>query len=70
MTVLPQLGPKAGLLGKEVMAHSPHRRQKGCGLCKPHKHRDAGRAVRDPWPVLKKLGKRRRVSRGDLGDQD
>jgi hypothetical protein len=65
-----QLGPMAGQLGKETaMAHSPHRRRKGCGLCRPWKHKDTGRAVREPWPVLRKLGKRRRLSRGDLGDQ-
>lgn len=52
------------------MAHSPHRRRKGCGLCRPHQIRGAGRAARDPWPVLRKTGKKRRLSRGDLGDQD
>jgi hypothetical protein len=51
------------------MAHSPHRRWKGCPVCKPVKFKDAGRAVREPWPVLKKIGKKRRVRRGDLGDQ-
>lgn len=51
------------------MAHSSHRRMPACYLCKPHKHRDAGRAVRAPWPVLRALGKKRRVRRGDLGDQ-
>jgi hypothetical protein len=48
------------------MAHSPHRQYKGCQLCKPHR-RDS-RAARDPWPVLRKLGKRRRLGRNDLGD--
>ncbi len=51
------------------MAHSPHRRHKGCQLCKPHKHKDAGRAVREPWAVLRQLGKKRRVKRGDLGNE-
>ena len=50
------------------MAHSPHRQHKGCQPCKPHKNRRNGRAVRDPWPVLRKLGKRRRLGRNDLGD--
>ena len=50
------------------MAHSPHRHRKGCGLCRPHKLRSNGRAVREPWAVLRQLGKRRRVRRGDLGD--
>ena len=52
------------------MAHSPHRRQKGCcGMCSPNKLKGAGRSVREPWAVLRKLGKIRRVTRGDLGDQ-
>ncbi len=50
------------------MAHSPHRRSKGCRLCKPHKDRRAGRAVREPWSVLRQLGRKRRLSRGYLGD--
>ncbi|MGV9311253.1 hypothetical protein ACWDR0_03550 [Streptomyces sp. NPDC003691] len=52
------------------MAHSPHRRRKGCGLCKPHKLRGYGRSVRDPWPVARKLGRKRRFGRRDVGDQD
>ncbi len=52
------------------MAHSPHRQQKGCPLCKPHKNRRDGQAVRKPFSELRKLGKRRRVSRRDLGDDD
>jgi hypothetical protein len=62
------VGPKAGLPKELTMAHSLHRRHKGCQLCKPHKHRDAGQAVRQPWPALRRLGKRRRVDRHDLGD--
>lgn len=50
------------------MAHSPHRQHKGCQLCKPHKNRRNGRAVREPWPVLRKTGKRRRIRRRDIGD--
>lgn len=50
------------------MAHSPHRQHKGCPLCKPHKSKRQGRSVREPWPVLRTLGKRRRVRRRDLGD--
>ncbi len=50
------------------MAHSPHRPYKGCLFCKPHKDRRAGRAVREPWAVLRQIGKKRRVRRGDLGD--
>jgi hypothetical protein len=51
------------------MSHSPHKNWKGCAMCKPHKIRGHGRAQREPWAVLKKIGKRRRVSRGDIGDQ-
>lgn len=50
------------------MAHSPHRQYKGCQLCKPHKDRRLGRAAREPWSVLRKLGKARRINRGYLGD--
>lgn len=50
----------------ELMAHSPHRRRKGCGLCSPHKHKDLGRAVRDPFSVRRKLGSKRRAGRHDV----
>lgn len=50
------------------MAHSPHRQWKGCRTCRPHKDRRLGRAWREPWPVLRTLGKLRRISRHDLGD--
>lgn len=36
-------------------------------MCKPHKRRGAGRAAREPVAVLRRLGKRRRITRGDLG---
>jgi hypothetical protein len=52
------------------MAHSSHTRQKGCGLCKPHKHTGNGDAVRAPWPVLRKLGTKRRLSRHDVKRED
>lgn len=52
------------------MAHSPHRRRKGCGLCKPWKHKDHGRAMREPVAVLRAIGKRRRVRRGDTSTVD
>ncbi|WP_425827532.1 hypothetical protein [Streptomyces fractus] len=51
------------------MAHSPHRRWKGCRLCKPHKLRGFGRSMKDPAAVRRRLGKSRRLRRGDLGDQ-
>jgi hypothetical protein len=46
---------------------SPHKQWKGCRLCKPHKHRGNGQAVRKPANELRYLGKSRRVSRHDLG---
>lgn len=59
----------AGLVGKDqAMAHSPHRRWKGCALCKPYKTRGYGRAQRDPWPVVRKLGRKRRYGRGFTQD--
>lgn len=60
-----------GWVGPEdsIMAHSPHRRWKGCALCAPHKTRGNGRSVRDPFNVNKKIGKLRRTTRHDLGDQ-
>ncbi len=45
---------------------SPHVAWKGCRLCKPHKDRRAGQAVRQPWSVLRQVGRRRRVSRHAL----
>ncbi|MET8129021.1 hypothetical protein ABZV67_26705 [Streptomyces sp. NPDC005065] len=51
------------------MAHSPHRRWKGCRICRPHQIRGVGRAAREPWPVLRQIGKSRRLTRRDLGDQ-
>ncbi len=50
------------------MAHSPHRQWKGCRVCKPGKDRRNGRAAREPWAVLRQLGKRRRISRNELDD--
>ena len=45
------------------MAHSPHRRWKGCALCKPRKHKGCGDAARTPFRELRKIGKKRRYSR-------
>jgi hypothetical protein len=36
-------------------------------MCKPHERRGVGRGVKDPIAVARKLGKRRRLSRRDLG---
>jgi hypothetical protein len=46
---------------------SPHKQWNGCQLCKPHKNHWSGQARRKPWAELRWLGKRRRVSRHDLG---
>lgn len=52
------------------MASSQHtsRRWSGCPMCKYYKFRDHGQAVRQPWAVQRKVGKKRRLSRKDLGD--
>jgi len=36
-------------------------------MCKPPKRRGADRANKAPVAVLRKIGKRRRVRRGDFG---
>ena len=46
------------------------KRQKGCAMCKPYKFLDAPQAQRKPWAELRYLGKRKRVSRHDLGQDD
>lgn len=47
------------------MSTSPHKNWKGCAMCKPHKNRGQGRSKREPWAVLRQIGKRRRLSRND-----
>ena len=47
---------------------STHKRWKGCAMCKGYKFRDLGQAQRKPWSELRRLGKSRRVTRHDLGD--
>jgi hypothetical protein len=37
-------------------------------MCKPYKFKDAGQANRKPWAELRTLGKKRRISRHELGD--
>ncbi len=52
------------------MGHSSKSKlQKGCGACKPHKHRRAPQAHKKPLPELRYLGKFRRVRRHDIGDR-
>lgn len=36
-------------------------------MCKYYKHRGNGDAERMPWAVKRKLGRRRRMSRNDVG---
>lgn len=50
------------------MARTSTRRWKGCQLCKPHKNAAHGQSERKTWRELRTLGKKRRVSRHDLGD--
>ena len=52
----------------DEMARTSNRRWKGCQFCKPHKHAACGQAHRKAWPDLRRIGKKRRVSRHDLGD--
>lgn len=52
------------------MARSSNRRWKGCQVCKPHKHAGNGQAHRKDLHELRSIGKKRRVSRHDLGDQE
>jgi ribosomal protein S12 len=49
--------------------YSPTRRWKGCPLCKGYKVRGVGQSARTPIPALRKIGKFRRISGHDLGDQ-
>lgn len=48
------------------MARTSNRRWKGCMICKPHKFAGYGDAARAPWPVLRKVGKKRRWNRHDI----
>ncbi|WP_164520323.1 hypothetical protein [Specibacter cremeus] len=50
------------------MAHSSHKRQKGCAICSPHKNSRNGDAARTPLRVLRRLGVTRRWSRNDPSD--
>lgn len=48
------------------MAHSSHKRQKGCGLCKPHKNDRYGDTERAPFSVRRQIGVGRRWNRRDI----
>lgn len=45
---------------------NPRKRQKGCGLCSPHKFKGHGDGVRAPWAVNRKMGKKRRWTRKQI----
>lgn len=47
--------------------HHPSRSWRGCAMCKPHKRRGYGRAVKDPVAVKRRLGLKRRYSRRTVG---
>jgi hypothetical protein len=49
-----------------VVSTSPHKRTKGCPVCKPSKHKDLGQAARMPLSALRRTGGRlHRVDRHD-----
>jgi hypothetical protein len=50
------------------MPRGPHRRWKGCPLCKMHKHDGHGDAARMPPGAVRRMGVRRikRISRHQL----
>ena len=47
---------------------SPTRRQKGCAMCKFYKNSQMPMKTQKSWNELRKLGKKRRVTRHDLGE--
>jgi hypothetical protein len=49
---------------------SSHTRQKGCGLCSPHKHKGNGDAARAPWAVNRKIGTKRRRNRNQITQEE
>ena len=51
------------------MVRGPHRRHKGCPMCKSHKILGQGDTTRMPWAALRKIGKKRRMSRKDIPDE-
>jgi len=53
-----------------MVKQSPHKRWKGCPICKPGKFKSQGDVHRTPWPVLRKLGVKRRYSRSKIYDQE
>lgn len=52
-----------------MVKHSPHKRWKGHDMmCNIHKLRGTGKAQRTPWSVLRQLGVKRRLTKGNLGE--
>ncbi|MCU6482667.1 hypothetical protein [Arthrobacter sp. A2-55] len=51
------------------MAHSPHRRYRGCTICRPHQWHGQGRPAKSPWAVNRKIGRKRRWGRR-VGDNE
>ena len=39
-------------------------------MCKAHKFKDNGRAEREPWAVLRKIGHKRRLTRSNMRYMD
>lgn len=54
----------------QMVKQSPHTSWKGCALCKPGKHKGAKTLDKVPWPVLKKLGIKRRYNRNKMYGED
>jgi hypothetical protein len=49
---------------------NPRKRQKGCGLCSPHKFKGHGDTIRVPWSVVRKIGKKRRWNRNQITKEE
>lgn len=45
---------------------SPHKRWKGCAMCKWYKFKDNGQAQRQPLAVLRLAGRDRRLKRHEI----
>lgn len=50
------------------MARTSTRRWKGCAMCKYYKFAGYGDATRMPWSAVRKMGKKRRLSRHDVSE--
>lgn len=71
LSLMIESSPEAGAVPEvAIVARTSSRRWKGCQLCKPYKHAGHGDAERKPTAELRQIGKRRRVTRHDLGDAE